>query len=146
MNPLQLKNIHWWIHRKNHLVEMGYLSLLLLLILFLSSLSLLLLLLILVLSSLISSLLLFLLLFYLRFCFVCTSFSIFQLLKSYNKVPQKLDNSYIVSFFVEDIVLKSSNLKYLKICNESDKHQISFLPVRVHDQINHCIVDKHSSV
>ena len=146
MNPLQLKNIQWRIQRKNHLVKMGYLSLLLLLIFFLSSLSLLLLLLLLVLSSLISSLSLFLLLFYLRFCFVCTSFSIFQLRKSYNKVPQKLDNSNIVTFFVEDIVLKSSNLKYLKICNESNKKQISFLSVRVHDQRNHCIVDKHSLV
>ena len=36
-------------------------------------------------------------------------------------VLQKLNNSYIVPFFMENIVLKASYLKHLKICTESDK-------------------------
>ena len=47
---------------------------------------------------------------------------------------------------MENIILKVSDLKYLKICTESDKHKISVLPVRVLDQMNYRIVDKHQSV
>ena len=47
---------------------------------------------------------------------------------------------------MESKVLKASYLKHLKICTESDKEQISALPVRVHDQMNHWIVDRHPSV
>ena len=113
---------------ENYLVEMGYLLLLLmlLLVLFLLSisllLSLLLLLLILLLSSSILSLSLFLLLLYQLFCFACTNSSIIYLLKICNRVPQKLNDSYIASFFMENIVLKASHLKHLKICTESNKH------------------------
>ena len=47
---------------------------------------------------------------------------------------------------MENIVLKASHLKHLKICTESGKQYISVLPVRIHDQMNHWIVDKHASV
>ena len=47
---------------------------------------------------------------------------------------------------MENIVLKASHLKRLKICTESEKQLISFLPVRLHDQMNHWIVDKHKIV
>ena len=45
-------------------------------------------------------------------------------------------------------VLKASYLKHLKICtkSKSDKQYISVLPVRIHGQVNHSIVDKHPSV
>ena len=56
-------------------------------------------------------------------------------------VPQKLNNSYIVSFFVENIRLKASHLKHLNISTESGKQLISVLSVRIHNQINHWIVD-----
>ena len=36
-------------------------------------------------------------------------------------VPKQLNKSYIVSFFMEDSVLKAPDLKHLKIFTESDK-------------------------
>ena len=47
---------------------------------------------------------------------------------------------------MENIVLKASHLKKLKICTESGKQYISVLPVKIHGRINHWIVDKHTSV
>ena len=44
---------------------------------------------------------------------------------------------------MKNIVFKASCLKYLNIWTESDKRSISFLSGRVHDQMNHWIVDKH---
>ena len=41
---------------------------------------------------------------------------------------------------MENIILKTSHLKHLKICTESDNQYISVLPVRIH------VVDIHSSV
>ena len=97
------------------------LLLLLLVVLFLSSLSLLLLLLLLSLLSSLLSLSLLLLLSYYLFRFACTSLSIFSLLEICIKVPWKLNNSYVVPFFMENNVLKASHLKHFKICTASDK-------------------------
>ena len=36
-------------------------------------------------------------------------------------VPYRLNNSYILSFFMENVALKASHLKHLKICTESEK-------------------------
>ena len=47
---------------------------------------------------------------------------------------------------MESIVLKASHLKHLKICTESGKQYISVLPVRIHGQMTHWIVDKDPSV
>ena len=47
---------------------------------------------------------------------------------------------------MENIVLKESHSKHLKICIKSDNSCISVLPVRTHDQMNHWTVDKHPSV
>ena len=52
----------------------------------------------------------------------------------------------MVSFFMENIVLKASHLKHLKICTESDKQYISVFPVRIHGQMNHWILYKHPSL
>ena len=41
-------------------------------------------------------------------------------------VPKKLNNPYIVSFFMENIVLKASHLKHLRICTESDNSKFKF--------------------
>ena len=90
-------------------------------VLFLSSLSLLLLLLLLSLLSSLLSLSLLLLLSYYLFRFACTSLSIFSLLEICIKVPWKLNNSYVVPFFMENNVLKASHLKHFKICTASDK-------------------------
>ena len=81
-----------------------FLLLVLLSVSFLSSLSSLLLSLLLLSSSLLLSLLL-LLLHYLLLA--CTSLRIFYLPKVYKKVQKKLNNSYIVSFYMETIVLKA---------------------------------------
>ena len=47
---------------------------------------------------------------------------------------------------MENIVLKASYLKHLQICTELNKEKISFLPVKIHDQMNNWIVDKHPSI
>ena len=80
-----------------------FLLLVLLSVSFLSLLSSLLLSLLLLLSS--SLLLSLLLLHYLLLA--CTSLRIFYLPKVYKKVQKKLNNSYIVSFYMETIVLKA---------------------------------------
>ena len=41
---------------------------------------------------------------------------------------------------MENIVLKASHLKHLKICTESDNQYTSVLPIRIH------VVDIHSSI
>ena len=40
---------------------------------------------------------------------------------------------------MENIVLKASHLKHLKICYDSEKQNISVLLVRIHGQMNHWI-------
>ena len=47
---------------------------------------------------------------------------------------------------MENIVLKASHLKHLKIGTELDNQYISVLAVRSHDQMNHWIVDKYPVV
>ena len=47
---------------------------------------------------------------------------------------------------MENIVLKASYLKLLKICTESENQYISVFPVRTHGHMNRWIVDKHTSV
>ena len=85
-----------------------FLLLVLLSVSFLSSLSSLLLSLLLLLSSsLLLSLLLLLLLLLHYLLLACTSLRIFYLPKVYRKVQKKLNNSYIVSFYMETIVLKA---------------------------------------
>ena len=103
------------------IIILSLLLLLLLVVLFLSSLSLLLLLLLLSLLSSLLSLSLLLLLSYYLFRFACTSLSIFSLLEICIKVPWKLNNSYVVPFFMENNFLKASHLKHFKICTASDK-------------------------
>ena len=47
---------------------------------------------------------------------------------------------------MENIVLKVSYLKLLKICTESENQYISVLPIRTHAHMNSWIVDKYTSV
>ena len=47
---------------------------------------------------------------------------------------------------MENIALKASHLKNFKICTELDKQYGFSLTVRIHDQMNYWIVDKHPSV
>ena len=47
---------------------------------------------------------------------------------------------------MENIVLKASHLKHLKIFTESENQYISVLSVRIRGQMNHWIVDEHQSV
>ena len=44
---------------------------------------------------------------------------------------------------MENIVLRVPHLKH--ICTESDKQKTSVLSVRIHDQMDNWIVDKHPS-
>ena len=44
---------------------------------------------------------------------------------------------------MENVVLKVSHLKRVKICTESEKQYISDLPLRIYGQMNHYILDKH---
>ena len=42
--------------------------------------------------------------------------------------------------------MKTSHLKHMEILTESGKQYISVFPIRIHDQMNNSIVDKHPSV
>ena len=42
---------------------------------------------------------------------------------------------------MENVALKVSHIKHLKICTKSEKQYISVLSVRIHDKMNHWIVD-----